>query len=280
VVVEHVGVMATKMYLVPQQELDRLKKQMQGPEDIRQTAENDLDTAMKDVLNRKGLNPYDKIQKYTNLMQRYLTRVKQGERETNHLTLSLPDPLTDVEPNDSHAPVRPVPSILPSGDNMSGEAQMPFEDKVMHDLLTHVPLRNRKNVKYIMNKIKDSKGIAAWNDSGEFILQGSVVRGSHMQDLLKSTTAAHKVADDRRPPGWRQFLKALAILNIPLSGVPNHKLRQQIQALKQKPSTRYSTPKDAPTTPAPYESDDANSFTPMNVSGPFPKPDLSAWLDF
>lgn len=45
--------MANKMYLVPQQELDRLKKHVQGPENIRQTAENDLDTAMKDILNQK-----------------------------------------------------------------------------------------------------------------------------------------------------------------------------------------------------------------------------------
>ena len=74
--------MANKMYLVPQQELDRLKKTNAGaPENIRQTAENDLDTAMKDILNQKGLNPYDKVQKYTNLLQRYLSLVKQGERE-------------------------------------------------------------------------------------------------------------------------------------------------------------------------------------------------------
>jgi hypothetical protein len=65
--------MANKMYLVPQQELDRLKiKQMQGPENIRQTAGNDLDMAMKDILNQKGLKPNDKVQKYTNLLQRYL----------------------------------------------------------------------------------------------------------------------------------------------------------------------------------------------------------------
>ena len=116
----------------------------------------------------------------------------------------------------------------------------------------YVPAHNRKNVRYIMNKIKDSKGTTTWNDKGEFILQVAVVKGSHMLDWLKSTTSAHKVADDRRPPGWLQFLKALAILNILLSGVPNYKLRQQIHALKQKPS-RYSTPKDAPTTRPPMK---------------------------
>ena len=146
--------MANKMYLVPQQELDRLKIQVQGPENIRQTKENDLDTAMKDILNRKGLNPYDKVQKYTNLLQRYLSLVKQGERETGHLTISLQDPLKDDEPSESQAPVMPVPVIL------LAEDQMPVEDKVMHDMLTHVPARNRKNVRYIMNKIKDSNGAA------------------------------------------------------------------------------------------------------------------------
>jgi hypothetical protein len=157
---------------------------------------------------------------------------------------------------------------------------MPVEDNVMHDMLTHVPVCNKKNIRYIMNKIKDSKGAATWNDKGEFIFQGAVVKGSHRMDLVKSTTAAHKVADDRRPPGWLQFLKALAILNIPLSGVPNDKLRQQIQTLKQKPSTSYSTTKDVLTTPPPFERADDNSFTPLNVSGPFPNHDLSGWLDF
>ena len=96
-----------------------------------------------------------------------------------------------------------VPAILPAED------QMPVEDKVIDEMLTHVPARNRKNVRYIMNKIKESKGTATWNGKGAFILQGSVVRGSHMLDLLKSTTAAHKVADDRRLPlpGGVSFLR-------------------------------------------------------------------------
>ena len=184
--------MANKMYLVPQQELDRLKKQLQGSENIRQKAGNYLDTAMKDILNWKGLNAYDKVKKYTNLLQRYLALVKQGERENNHLSLSLPDPLKDDAPRESQAPVMPGLAILPVED------QMTIEDNVMHDMLTHVLARNRKNVRYIMNKIKDSKGTATWNNKGEFIYQGAVVKGSHMLDLLKSTTAAHKVADDRR----------------------------------------------------------------------------------
>jgi hypothetical protein len=95
---------------------------MQGPENIRQTTGNDLDTAMKDILNQKGLNPYDKVQKYRNLLQRHLALVKQGERETNHLTLSLPYPLKDEAPSESQAPVMPVPAILPAED------QMPVED--------------------------------------------------------------------------------------------------------------------------------------------------------
>ena len=55
---------------------------------------------------------------------------------------------------------------------------MHVEDNAMHDMLTHVPTHNRKNVRYIMNKIKDSKGAATWNDKGEFIFQGTVVKGS------------------------------------------------------------------------------------------------------
>jgi hypothetical protein len=109
--------MANKMYLVPREELDRLKKQMQGPDNIRQTAENYLNTAMKDI----------------------------------------------------------------------------FEPKMIE---------------------KTQKG-----------------------PLLGMTKA---------------------ILNTPHSGMPNYTLRQQIQVLKQKPSKSYSTSKDVPTTPPPFERDDNN----------------------
>ena len=79
---------AEKMYLVPQRQLDRLKNN-ETPPTLRQTAENELDTSMKNVLSRSDMDQHAKVELYTGLLQRYLSLIKQGSLETN--TLSLPN---------------------------------------------------------------------------------------------------------------------------------------------------------------------------------------------
>ena len=84
---------AEKMYLVRQQQLDSLKHNETAP-NLRQSAENDLDTAIKNVLSRTDMEQHEKAKLYTALLQRYLSLVKQGALETNTSKLSLPqDPV-------------------------------------------------------------------------------------------------------------------------------------------------------------------------------------------
>jgi uncharacterized protein with gpF-like domain len=89
-------------------------------------------------------------------------------------------------------------------------------------------IRDGKRQHYVQNKYKNKlqttqinkqKNTIGWGanktsaffsgSKGEFIFQGDVGKGSHMMDLHESITASHKITDDRRSPGWRQFLKAL-----------------------------------------------------------------------
>ena len=50
---------AEKMYLVPHHQLDKLKSE-NAHENIQQTVESDFDTAIRNILRRDDLNPYEK----------------------------------------------------------------------------------------------------------------------------------------------------------------------------------------------------------------------------
>ena len=76
--------------------------------------------------------------------------------------------------------------------------------------------------------------MSSWNESGEFVVNGCAVSGSHILHLVKSITMPYRVSDDRRPLGWAEFLEAFAVLNIPLSTIPNKHVREKIILLKNK----------------------------------------------
>ena len=179
---------AEKMYLVPQRQLDRLRgNDNTTPLPIRQTVENDLDVSIKNILSRDDLDPHEKAKQYTLLLHRYLSLIKRGDLDTNLLTLTVPTPSVNTV-NQSLASTQTIAVGLES-DNMSTE------------ILKNVPSRNRKNVHYILDKMFQSKYIASWNESAKFISNGSVIRGSHIFDLVKSVTASHMVDARRRPLG-------------------------------------------------------------------------------
>lgn len=87
---------AEKMYLVPRHQLDELKSE-NAPENIQQVVENDLDTSVRNILLRTDLDQYEKAKLYSNILTRFLAVVRQGDRESNVLTLSLPQPATADE---------------------------------------------------------------------------------------------------------------------------------------------------------------------------------------
>lgn len=79
---------AEKMYLVPHHQLDKLKSE-NARENIQQTVESDLDAAIRNILRRADLNPYEKVKLYSHTLSRFLTIVKQGDRESGVLTLLI-----------------------------------------------------------------------------------------------------------------------------------------------------------------------------------------------
>ncbi|MGH0141891.1 UNVERIFIED_CONTAM: hypothetical protein FKN15_051274 [Acipenser sinensis] len=103
-----------------------------------------------------------------------------------------------------------------------------IEDYVMRS----VPHRSKRNAEFILQAMIQNSSTTSWNDQGEFILRGNVVRGTHMVDLIKTATGVSNVTDRRAPTGWDEFLEGLACINIPNSVIPNTQTRSRVQAFK------------------------------------------------
>ena len=216
---------AEKMYLVRQQQLDSLKHN-ETPPNLRQSAENYLDTAIKNVLSRTDMEQHEKAKLYTALLQRYLALVKQGALETNTLKLSL----AQDQANTGLA----TPLITPVTNSGLDD------DPKIVAILKNIPLRCKKNAMHILEKMLDSQDTACWTESGEFVFNKMIVPGTHIIDLVKSATAPQKIR--HRPRGWVEFLSAMGMLNIPMSTVPNREVQQLVESLKRPATPSYVTP--------------------------------------
>lgn len=204
---------ATKMYLVPQHQLDKLKQlpSVDSDPSIRRVAQTELDKEMALVLDSPSTDINEKAKKYANILQRYLALTRQGEQEKSVLTLSTPT----VQTYETGVTAYP--------DN---------GDAITANILKYIPKRSEKNAEYILNAIRGAQDRVSWNEQGEIVFKGQVCKGSHVYDLIKNVTANQNVSDAARPPGWKAFLKTLSDLNVPLSVVPNPNVRGTLMRLK------------------------------------------------
>ncbi|KAH1182833.1 hypothetical protein KIL84_004325 [Mauremys mutica] len=96
IMVEQTGIVrimehAEKMYLVPSHYLEQIKCASSGEENIRTTTTHQLDSEMKDILQRTGLSDYEKAKLYEGVLQRYLVLAKHGETEKTKINLFFPE---------------------------------------------------------------------------------------------------------------------------------------------------------------------------------------------
>ncbi len=251
---------AEKHYVIPQNQLNKLRAGGVR-ETIQQSVENDLDIAIRNILQRTDLDPHGKVKLYSNVLQRFLTIVKQGDLESGTLTLTIPK-------HDADAPALTAP-VNPSSNNDYGA------DQIVNEILSNVPRRSLKNVKYILDKMSNAKHMSSWTSSGEFVFKGHVINGSHVLDLVKSITAPRTIRDEYRPRGWNEFLDAFAVLNIPFSTISNTHVKRTVEALKRKtPShVQQMPPKITPPLKKRMRNPSENLFNSPDL-------DASAWLTF
>ncbi len=129
---------AEKHYVIPQNQLNKLRAGSVR-ETIQQVVENDLDVAIRNILQRTDLDPHGKVKLYSNVLQRFLTIVKQDDLESGTLTLTLPK--QDAVHTDAPAvtPVTaPANASVPPSNNDYGE------DQIVSEILNNVPQRSLK----------------------------------------------------------------------------------------------------------------------------------------
>ncbi len=120
--------MLKKHYVIPQNQLNILRAG-NVRETIQQVVENDLDDDLDDaitnILWRSDVDQHRKAKLYSNVLQRFLTIVKQGDLESGTLTLMLPK--QDVVHTDAPASTTvtaPVKASVPPSNNDNVEDQI------------------------------------------------------------------------------------------------------------------------------------------------------------
>ncbi len=79
---------AEKHYVIPQNQMNKLRAG-NVREAIQLVVENNLDVAIRNILQRSDLDLHGKAKLYSNVLQRFLTIVKQGDLESGTLILML-----------------------------------------------------------------------------------------------------------------------------------------------------------------------------------------------
>lgn len=142
-----------------------------------------LDQEMRSILDRQGLSDEEKVRQYNQILQRYL-------EYHNHLQPSL---------------TTPTPTPIPAMKNVNEE------------VLQTVPKTMRRKAQAILERVTHQPN-TSWNDRGEFVLDGEVIRGSNIVDLVNDMLRHRK---SFQPRGWQDFARALRQSNVPLDLVGN-----------------------------------------------------------
>ena len=125
-----------------------------------------LDDDMRAVLDRRNLSDDEKVRQYNQIFQCYLEY---------HDHLKTPSP--------------------------SKEANTVKEDEIIRT----VPVKFRGRAEYLLKRIKREPNMH-WNERGEFVHNGQVVKGSNIVDLVNDIMRHRK---DFHPHGWQEFGRML-----------------------------------------------------------------------
>ena len=196
---------ATKMALVPQEMLERFQ---QYPEPSPATkATLALDTEMKNILDRSDVTEDEKIKLYNHTLSRYLTLDHQRKQplEMKLTSTEVPVPTSDE-----------IKEQVSTNSNTNDKKDQ--KHTLESDVLGSVPVTLRKKAERLLKHLKSDRNIIDWNQRGEIIAEGNIVKGSHLIDLIKDTLRKRK---DFNPRGWKEFNKALAVMNTPQDLVGN-----------------------------------------------------------
>ncbi len=234
---------AKKMILVTPEALSSVKDRPVSPA-VTNVAK--LDRELQQILERHDLLPFDKVQLYNQVLQRYLTYYNQSAKKPIAITVSR-----DKSFNVHDSANDPV-DIPPENDELL-EGAVGGVDPIDADadkLLMNFPVSLKTKAKSLLELIKNSGGILNYNEHGELLAEGEVVPGSHISDVIYDVLLGKKGFE---PRGWEQFVLGLIKMNVPERIVTNASRRYKMIKMKQQgltsPGTTESTHFSSPPPP-------------------------------
>ena len=232
---------AKKMVLVSPEVLSSIKDRP-----VSSTATNTarLDQELKDTLNRQDLQPYDKVQLYNQILQRYLSYYDQTAKRPIRVSVTR-DTLDEF--NQQQPPQQDNPPPQEQGDDAhlpvnGAEGLSPLDDSSKR-LLLNFPVNLMTKARSMLELVKNSGGIVDYNDKGELIREGEVISGSHISDLIYDVLLGRRGFE---PRGWEHFLGGLVKLNVPERIISNTTRRYKMRQMKQQGWTPPRTPSAPP----------------------------------
>ena len=223
---------ATKMVLVSPDALSVVKDR---PISSATTNLTKLDRELKQILDRRDMLPFDKVQLYNQILQRYLSYYNQAAKKPITVKISQDTPI-DFEDVDA-GPAEP-PQI--DHESLEGAVgRLDPMDKETNKLLMNFPVTLKAKARSLLDMVKDSDGTMNYNKNGELIADGMIVPGSHISDLLYDILLGRRGFE---PRGSEQFLRGLIKMNVPERIVANTSRRYKMMKMKQQGLTSPGTP--------------------------------------
>ena len=219
------------MVLVPPETLSAVKDPR--PVSTETFTRSKLDQELKEIINKTDLTPYNKIQRYNQILQRYMTFYDQTTKRPVTVKVTQDDNIEPLVPeNDDQIPARQPQDgdEVQRPENGRGTASSDIHAAVDKHL-ANFPVAIKKKAKTLYDMIKDSNGILDYNNQGELLLDGHVIKGSHVSDLVYDVLFGKSGFE---PRGVEQFLGRLARLNVPERLIGNKSRRSVIRQMKLK----------------------------------------------
>lgn len=222
---------AKKYYLVNEQQYNKLTGE-DGSKDIfvnpsRKIARKEH-TKMEEISGDDALTDYEKVVHYSQSLHKYLNNVREAMEPSKRSTVIGDNKAVDVTAHANGA-VEGEKKDLSVKDEKNSPKGAEVKDSLFSrsEILSQFKSSpSRKRVAGLLKELDDGKSLT-WDEiSGEVIIDGTLLEGSNIKELLK--TAVGLKGADKRTREWNQFSKLLKTKNL----IPQKRRAQSGRGLK------------------------------------------------
>ena len=100
-------------------------------------------------------------------------------------------------------------TMTSESDSATPSQQLNATDK---QIIDSVPKTMQNRAKLLIQKLKDHSDVISWNDNGQLVLEGSIVRNSNIVDLVNDVMRKRRGFN---PEHSNTFVKVLTKINVP-----------------------------------------------------------------